>query len=294
VTEPDFTPRASGADAAISAGRRLRNKRQLGGAGAAAAVAAFAILVAAHPFSTGDRGSDSLRVAEPPASAAPTPTEGQAEPTESPTSEPTDEPTPEPTPDNGGAEPTPSDEASDPPPSDDDPGVDPTASPDDSYEGPTRISPQPERSTVPYTDSNSCTQDPLAVPGQSVQWCLRYSGDTSVKRGDTARISADLCRLPNQGDGQWQFSDEDGLAFDIGTGSTTFWTSHDGRKVASTEWTVTVSEGTCLRFTTTWDSRDRDGFRVRPGNYYVGYSFSGSSATGGYSSSSSESFTVTP
>jgi hypothetical protein len=125
-------------------------------------------------------------------------------------------------------------------------------------------------------------------------WCLRYSGDPTVKRGGTATISADLCRLPGKGDGQWQFDDADGMSLEIRDSSNTDvkWTSHDGRKVDLEKSTVTVAEGTCLRFTTTWDTRDRDGFRVRPGDYAVNFYASGAPTADNYSTYSGDVITV--
>lgn len=287
TTEPDFSPRADGMEQAIRAGRRRRAQRQFGGAGAAALVAVFALLVTLHPFA-GTAASDSIRVATDPTSSAEE-TPGPGEPSAEPTDE-TDPPEPTPS-----ASPTDSEhggvsEAGGPyqhpqEPGDAEPTEDPTEDSD-------RVSPQPEHSTVAYSSSSDCAQDPIAVPGQTTMWCLVYSGDTTVKRGGIATVSADLCRLPNQGAGTWTFNDQDGMAFQV-EGGTTEWSSQDGRKVNQEDWTVSVDAGTCLRFTTTWDTRDRDGFRVRPGDYYVDFQVSGSSETGGYTSSSSATLTVT-
>ncbi|MDX6275006.1 MAG: hypothetical protein QOJ92_2216 [Frankiales bacterium] len=276
MTEPDFSPRAHGADAAITAGRRRRAQRQLGSAGAAGAFALAAVLVATHPFSAAGRGSDSLRVAgDPPATAEPTPSAGVA------SAEPTAEPTASGTPTatdhslgqslgsggnygngNGAPSAAPGDSSS----------PDPTD----------RVSAKPARSVVAFSAGEDCSTS--GVPLNSVQWCGRYAGDASVARGGTARVAVDLCRPSAQGDGSVQFSNEDGAYLEVdSSASQPEWSSQDGRHVANTTETVTVKAGTCLRWTTTWDTRDRDGFRVRPGDYYVSYSFSYSN--GSYSSS---------
>jgi hypothetical protein len=284
VTEPDFSPRADGAEAAISAGRRRRTQRQLGGAGGAAALALVAVLVATHPFASAG-GTDSLRVAgDPTASGEPSP--GAAEPTANPTHAPTPEPT---TTDRTGGGPIGSGSGYG------DPGsVDPTTAPEPSSspDTPDRVSQPPTRTTVVYTSDPDCEQQP-ALPTDS-PWCLRYSGDPTVKRGGVATISADLCRLPGRGAGQWQFDDADGMWLEVRDSSNTDvkWSSQDGRKVAAEASTVTVAAGTCLRFTTTWDTRDRDGFRVRPGDYNVNFAASGRATADNYPSSSGDVITV--
>lgn len=270
MIEPDFHPRFDGAEQAIAAGRRRRTQRQLGGASAVAAIAVLAMLIAAGPFRP-EHGRDSIQVAGDPAPTAEPTSEDSSSP--APTAEPTAEPSPEPSANRGGG-PQPlgggdSGENSDPYSH---------PRPEESDEPSARVSPQPVRSVVAYGDGEDC-----AAPGTlaltEIQWCGRYSGDTTVKRGGVATIAVDLCRPAAQGDGTVEFSDEDGVEMSI----TDVWDSRDGRKVATTREQVLVKAGTCLRWTTSLDTRDREGFRVRPGDYGVQFGFN--YTNGSYASS---------
>lgn len=288
MTEPDFAPRADGLEQAIRAGRRRRAQRQFGGAGAAAAVAAFALVMSLHPFAAGSP-SDSLRVGiDPTASAGETPGGGEpsAEPTDKTNApDPTRSATPTDT-DHGGISQGGGPYSNPQDPANGEPTTEPTA------DAPDRVSPQPEHSTVALVANSDCQQNPVAVPGQATEWCLHYSGDTTAKRGGTATISADLCRMPGQGTGTWTFDDQDGMEFEV-DGTSTEWTSQDGRKLDTKDWTATIEANTCLRFTTTWDTRDRDGFRVRPGTYDAYFAVSGQPTSGSWSSSQTAQLTIT-
>lgn len=276
MNEPDFSPRLDGAELAISAGRRRRHHRQLGSASAVAAVAVLAMVVAAGPFHP-QRGRDSIQVAgDPAASSEPTPDpSASAAPSADPTAEPTADPSA-----NAGGGPQPvgggsgGGEYGDPTAEPDD-----SASPDPSDDTAERVSAQPVESVVPYSAGEDCAASPVPIGGPP-QWCARYSGDTKASRGGVATISVDLCRPAGTGQGEVIFSDEDGITMEI-SGSETVWTSRDGRTVAKAHDTETVEEGTCLRWTTTWDTRDRDGFRVRPGDYSVSYSIEGDAGWSG-------------
>lgn len=275
MTEPDFSPRLDGVEQAIRVGRRRRTHRHLSSAGAVAAVAVVAMLVAAGPFPT-DAGRDSLNVAgDPTATGEPSPDpSGSA----TPSSEPSAQPSTSPDAGNRGGGPQPVGGG----------GygnqyADPSASPDDSQspEPPSRISPPPVRTVVAYSAGTDCATTPTVPVGSSDTWCVRYSGSTTVVRGGTATIAADLCRVASAGDGVVTFSDEDGMALDVSNSADTMWSSQDGRKIAKADEKVTVQGGTCLRWTTTWDTRDRDGFRVRTGDYYVGFNLTADVAWSG-------------
>ena len=283
MTEPDFHPRVDGAEQAIAAGRRRRTHRQLTSASAVADVAVLAMLVAAGPFHP-ERGRDSIQVAgDPAASSEPTPDpSASAEPSTEPTAEPSADPSA-----NAGGGPQPvggggyGGEYGDPSES---------PEPDESDAPPARVSPQPVRSVVAYSDGEDCATTPTVPIGASDTWCVRYSGSTTVARGATATIAFDLCRPSASSDADVTFADEDGMAMDVSNSTDTLWSSQDGRKVAKAQEQVTVKSGTCLRWTTTWDTRDRDGFRVRAGDYYVGYNLNADVGfSGNYGS-----LTVTP
>ena len=284
MTEPDFSPRPDGADAAISAGRRRRTHRQLGGAGAAAAFAVAAVLVTVHPFSAAG-GSDSLRVAGDPPASAQSSADPTASPAAGPSSAPSTDPTATPSP---GASPGTEGGGSGEPGSGQ-PGAgpgdpSPAPVPTDGADAPDRVSPPPVESVVPYSAGEDCATQPVPIGGPP-EWCARYAGDTQVARGGTASIVVDLCRPSGTGSGEVVFSDEDGVEMQIDSSSTTVWDSRDGRKVAPAHDSETVADGTCIRWTTTWDTRDRDGFRVRPGDYSVTFSIEADSSwTGNYGS----------
>lgn len=282
MTEPDFTPRLDGVERAIRAGRRRRTQRHLGGAGALAAAAVVVMLVAAGPLPT-DAGRDSIRIAADPTGEPTTQPGATSEPSPEPSTEPSADPSQEPGNTGGGPQPVGGGGGGGGEYADPSAGPDP----DETEEPPSRVSPQPERSVVAFSAGEDCTTSSVPV-ATAPAWCVRYSGATTVARGAVATIAFDLCRP--SADGDVTFADEDGMVMEVGNSSATMWSSQDGRKVAKAEETVTVKGGSCLRWTTTWDTRDREGFRVRAGDYYVGYGLNADSSYSG----SFGGITVTP
>jgi hypothetical protein len=79
----------------------------------------------------------------------------------------------------------------------------------------------------------------------------------------------EMCRVPISGDGTLTFSDTREVDFEALAPSTgkAVWRAGQGERFRSPGHTVTVKAGTCLRWTSTWDTIAPDGFYAPPGDY---------------------------
>ena len=137
------------------------------------------------------------------------------------------------------------------------------------------------RGTGQLAVTDLCTDDQTDA---ATGWCLRYTGPLSVRRRQTATLSAELCRLGSFAAGQVTFgtTQETTLQVQDGGNGSTVWAAGQGLRYGSPGRTVTVQPANCLTWKSSWDTRGPDGFLVLPGSYGVatGIEANGPFATG--------------
>jgi hypothetical protein len=122
------------------------------------------------------------------------------------------------------------------------------------------------RTTVSYR--SGC--DPTTTDG--VGWCERYSGPATARRKHPVAFSLDLCRLPVAGDGRVTFGNSREVSLELfNSNADREWQAGQGERYRATTHTVTVRAGTCLRWTSSWDTVGPDGFYAPPGAYDLSY-----------------------
>jgi hypothetical protein len=120
------------------------------------------------------------------------------------------------------------------------------------------------RSTVGYNIACDATYD---VQG----WCAIYSGPTQATRKHAVALSMELCRPSVVGDGTVHFDDTRQITMTLYDNSgTQVWTAGQGLRYARTASAVVVKAGTCLRWTSSWDTITPSGFYAAPGSYSIG------------------------
>ncbi|MDQ1747379.1 MAG: hypothetical protein QOD07_1642 [Frankiaceae bacterium] len=135
-----------------------------------------------------------------------------------------------------------------------------------------------KRTTVGYDSACDPTYD---VQG----WCELYTGPAQARRKHTVTLSMELCRPSVVGDGTVHFYDtrEIFLGLDDSSGSPV-WRAGQGIKYKTTTYALVVKAGTCVRWTSSWDTISADGFYAAPGNYNITFGLDSndvSTVTGG-------------
>jgi len=121
------------------------------------------------------------------------------------------------------------------------------------------------RTTVNYT--GGC--DPTAGV---VGWCELYSGPTTAHRKHPVTLSVELCRPSVDGDASVTFYDTREVDLELSDDNgTTDWVAGQGERNRQVEHSVLVRGGTCLRWSSAWDTIAPDGFYAPPGDYDVSY-----------------------
>jgi hypothetical protein len=134
------------------------------------------------------------------------------------------------------------------------------------------------RATVGYNSACDATYD---VQG----WCELYTGPSQARRKHVVTLSMELCRPSVVGDGTVHFYDtrQAYLELDDYNGNKV-WQAGQGLKYKTTTTAVVVKAGTCLRWSSSWDTISADGFYAPPGDYSVTFGLDSSdvsSTTGG-------------
>ena len=132
------------------------------------------------------------------------------------------------------------------------------------------------RSTRTDTDTTDlCT----GGAGSAADWCVRTVDPGPVTRGTPVTLRGELCRLRPAGAATVTFEDTREAALEVSDGYAVDWQGGEGLRYTKPGRTVTVQPGTCLVWSSVWDTRDRDGFLVPPGSYdfSLGVSLDGSS-----------------
>ncbi|HVE74240.1 MAG TPA: hypothetical protein VNA30_03995 [Mycobacteriales bacterium] len=255
----DFAVRPGAADAVWAAAKVRRFRRAL-------AVGGVALAVIGAPLATtvlrDGGGADSLTADSPDVThrvTDPAPT-GSADP--SPTPDPSASESPG---GSSGSEPTSGGEPS--------PGESPE--PEEAGAGEPTEQPRPKRrsaaapitrgaGTIETTDlCDGGTLDPTRTA-----WCARYTGPTTAKRGQPVTLSFELCRYPQAGDATVTYDSELEILAEVpGPADQPRWRAGQGVVYEKRPHSEVVRAGTCLAWSSSWDTRGSDGFLVVPGSY---------------------------
>lgn len=121
------------------------------------------------------------------------------------------------------------------------------------------------RTTVGYNAACDATYD---VQG----WCELYTGPSQARRKHTVALSMELCRPSVVGDGTVHFTDTRQIVMELydSTG-TRVWQAGQGLKYKNVTSAVVVKAGTCLRWSSSWDTISTSGFYAPPGDYTVSF-----------------------
>lgn len=256
----DFPVRPGGADAVLAAARTRRLRRALAAGGAALALAALPLVVV---VGTGDSRDDSLVAVAPTVTAQPTETSPSASP---PAPEPSSDPTPSPP--SGAASPTSSPPAV--PEASDDPESPVISRPSTTPRPPRQSAAAPVTRSSSTIETGDLCNDGLTDATSS--WCARYTGPATAKRGQTVVLSFELCRYPTAGDATITYEGELEVDAYVGSQDAPDWRAGQGIAYSAAPHSEVVRAGSCVVWSSPWDTRGADGFLVVPGEYW----FSGS------------------
>ena len=111
-------------------------------------------------------------------------------------------------------------------------------------------------------------------------WCVRYVGPSTVRRGHTTVLSGELCRLASYPAATVSFAStrEVDLAVLDAHGNTR-WQAGQGISYRRPGRTVTVPGGSCIVWSSPWNTRGPDGFLVPPGDYNASVGIESSDTT---------------
>ena len=240
----DFLPTEDGATAVLRAGRRRRTAKLTGASSSTLAVVLGIALVLTG--GTGARHDELVPADESPRPSATV----TATPTSSPVVAATSRPV------------SPGEGPADPVLGTGSPGA--TAAPPAQHRSTAkRISPI-TRVTRVMDQTDLCDGDPnVAAYG----YCLRAFDPGAIHRGHPVAIGGELC-VPATGRTTTIHSDTTReVDITISDSSGVLWQGGEGLRYTSPGPTITVEPGNCVGWTSPWDTRDREGFVVPPGDY---------------------------
>jgi len=244
--DPVFAPPPDGADRVIAAAR-LRRRRKVSGLLSSVAAATVLVLGAVVVSGSPSGGADQLTVTDDPTATPSQRTSAAPVPNVVPSSRPQAGTTNRPSTASSG---TGGETASSPPPS-------------------------PPRSTArrvsPIRRSTRTIDDPTDLcdggAGSLADWCIRTVDPGTVHRGHAVSLQGEMCRMRGATAATVTFDDTREVSLEVSDGSAVDWQSGEGLTYRKPGRTVTVQPGTCLVWSSVWDTRDRDGFLVPPGRY---------------------------
>lgn len=257
----DFPVRPGGADAVLAAARVRRLRRALASGGAALALAAVPLVVA---VGTGDTRDDSLVAVSPTSTAQPS----EGAPSATLSGSPTSSSDPTPLPSSGEASPTASSPAA--PAASEEAESSVISRPATPPRPPRQSAPAPvTRSTATIETGDLCNG---GLTDATSSWCARYTGPATAKRGQTVVLSFELCRYPTAGDVTITYQGELEVDAYVGSQDSPDWRAGQGIAYSSAPHSEVLQAGSCIVWSSPWDTRGADGFLVVPGEY----TFSGS------------------
>ena len=99
-------------------------------------------------------------------------------------------------------------------------------------------------------------------------WCVRYVGPSTVRRGQVTTLSGELCRLASYPAASVTFSTTREVDLSVlDSHANREWQAGQGIRYQSPGRTVTVSGGSCIVWSSPWNTRGPDGLLVPPGDY---------------------------
>lgn len=259
----DFPVRPGGADAVLAAARVRRLRRALASGGAALGLAVVPLVVVA---SAGGPRNDSLVAVSPSATSQPSEAPASASPSASASSS---DPTPS-TP-SGAASPTSSPPAV--PEASEDPESPVISRPSTTPRPPRQSAAAPVTRSSSTIETGDLCNDGLTDATSS--WCARYTGPATARRGQTVLLSFELCRYPTAGNATITYEGELEIDAYVGSHDTPDWRAGQRVTYSSAPHSEVLRAGSCIVWSSPWDTRGADGFLVVPGEY----SFSGSTNT---------------
>jgi len=131
------------------------------------------------------------------------------------------------------------------------------------------------RTTVGYDSACDPTYD---VQG----WCELYTGPTQARRKHPVALSVELCRPSVVGDGTVHFTNTREISFELDDANgTKVWAAGQGLTYKNATYALVVKGGTCVRWTSSWDTIAADGFYAPPGTYTYNFGLESSDVTTG-------------
>ena len=129
-----------------------------------------------------------------------------------------------------------------------------------------------ERSPITH-GSGSIAADDLCSDNSGFAafgWCVRYVGPSTVKRGHVTTLSGELCRLASYPAASISFTSTREVDMYVeDSRGTAKWQAGQGISYRRPGRTTTVAGGSCIVWSSPWNTRGPDGFLVPPGDYGV-------------------------
>jgi hypothetical protein len=254
VTEP-FLPTSEGAEQVVRAAR-ARRLGKLGGLGTTALVAVLGLVMLGSSGPGGKARVDEITTVPSSASPNPAPTKvgsgtGDATPAQAarPAASTLVAPGGRPSP--GVVSPQPTEPRND-----------------------TRPSSPITRAQAGYLSSTDLCQD--GNPPGSL-WCMRVFAPDVIHRGHPARLGITACLMPTAQPTTVTFPTTREVEVDLlrSYDSAVVWQAGEGIQYRSPGGSLTFQPGQCYRWTSSWDTRDREGFLVPPGDYPISVGLEG-------------------
>ena len=109
-------------------------------------------------------------------------------------------------------------------------------------------------------------------------WCVRYVGPSTVRRGHVTTLSGELCRLASYPAASVSFASTREVDMRVlDSHSNTKWQAGQGINYKHPGRTTTVAGGSCIVWSSPWNTRGPDGLLVPPGDYSASVAIDSSS-----------------
>jgi hypothetical protein len=140
------------------------------------------------------------------------------------------------------------------------------------------------RTTVGYNTDCDATYD---VQG----WCELYTGPSQGRRKHVVTFAMELCRPSVVGDGTVHFTSTRQVYLQLSdSNGEKVWQAGQGIAYKNKTFALVVKAGTCLRWTSSWDTIAANGFYAPPGGYTVSFGLDSSDVS---TVNGGDSFTLT-
>jgi hypothetical protein len=131
-----------------------------------------------------------------------------------------------------------------------------------------RVSPITRSAAPPLAQTDLCRDGSTTTS----DWCLRPDDPGTVHRGTPARLGGVLCLLNTAKATTLDLPDTREADIETSSyGGGVLWQGGEGLTYRSPGPRLTFAPGQCVRWTSMWDTRDREGFVVPPGDYFMDF-----------------------